>query len=384
MKKRALYLPFMLATFLLGSCQKSDETFDNMLYIDASSMTEETVLKGTPTSMTKTLNMAVAHPAEQDINITYVADPSLVKTFNKAYGKTAVALPDYCYELPEPNAVINKGGVKSQETPVNFKNLKYLHRDLMYVLPVRVETSDITMLTSANVYYYCFRFGSLINVVPNMKENYATVNWKNPEPLSDLTYVTMEALIYVNEFSNELNTIFGVEGELLLRIGDGGWPANQLQIAHRGSQNFQSANNCPYLFDTNTWYHVALTLDTETHECITYVNGSVFYSGQMTGISHVNFVNPSSGYVLQIGRSYNNVRWLNGYICECRIWNKIRTQDEIAANPYYVDENSDGLIGYWKMDDKSGTTFKDYSVNGNDAVANETLKWVDVSLPATE
>ena len=66
---------------------------------------------------------------------------------------------------------------------------------------------------------------------------------------------------------------------------------------------------------------------------------------------------------------------------ELRIWNYARSKDEIAENPYFVDPASQGLVAYWKFDEGSGALVKDYSVNGNNAVANGVLKWTQVSLP---
>ena len=66
---------------------------------------------------------------------------------------------------------------------------------------------------------------------------------------------------------------------------------------------------------------------------------------------------------------------------EVRVWDVVRTQEEIAKNIYSVDPKSEGLVGYWKLDDQSGTEVKDYTGNGNTATANAKLKWFNVSLP---
>ena len=51
--------------------------------------------------------------------------------------------------------------------------------------------------------------------------------------------------------------------------------------------------------------------------------------------------------MFKIGHSYgepeNMTRQLNGEICEVRIWNVIRSQEEIYKNMYDVDPQTTGL-----------------------------------------
>ena len=70
-------------------------------------------------------------------------------------------------------------------------------------------------------------------------------------------------------------------------------------------------------------------------------------------------------------------------MAECRIWNKVLTEEEInSANHFYrVAADSEGLVSYWKLNDGAGNTVKDYTANGNDATASNDLKWSNVNLP---
>ena len=77
--------------------------------------------------------------------------------------------------------------------------------------------------------------------------------------------------------------------------------------------------------------------------------------------------------MFKIGHSYgepeNMTRQLNGEICEVRIWNVIRSQEEIYKNMYDVDPQTTGLKAYWKFNEGKGDIAKDYTENGNDAKA---------------
>jgi len=83
-----------------------------------------------------------------------------------------------------------------------------------------------------------------------------------------------------------------------------------------------------------------------------------------------------------IGKSYDDARWFEGDMAEVRVWNVVRTQEEIATHFYSVDPKTPGLVGYWKMDDNTSPNIvKDATGNGNDAKANKPLSWHNVSLP---
>jgi len=84
--------------------------------------------------------------------------------------------------------------------------------------------------------------------------------------------------------------------------------------------------------------------------------------------------------MFKIGHSYgepeNMTRQLNGEICEVRIWNVIRSQEEIYRNMYDVDPQTTGLKAYWKFNEGKGNNIaKDLTGNGNDAVAYTTAIW---------
>jgi hypothetical protein len=112
---------------------------------------------------------------------------------------------------------------------------------------------------------------------------------------------------------------------------------------------------------------------------ILYVNGKI--QGEST--KSLGSVSLGRGGVdgFNIGRSYADDRYLAGDISEARIWNIVRTQEEIANNPYSVSPDSEGLVTYWKFDDEESLIVKDHTGNNNNAKANKPLKWTKVSLP---
>ncbi|MBO1362314.1 DUF1735 and LamG domain-containing protein [Prevotella sp. A2931] len=379
MKKLFKYMPLVAAAFLMTACQNNDEAnFKSKAFIDGKTFTSETIIKG-ETNIVKSLTLSTARPAEKELNATFSVAANLVETYNQAYYAKAVMLPDTCYKVVKGDVKINQGSVNSNEAQFAFFKLANLDRAITYVLPVTVNCQDIEVLQSAKNYYFVFRAGALINVVADMSKNYLTVKWATPDLVNNMNQITMEALIYPREFGKLISTVMGIEGNFLMRIGDAGFPDNQIQIA-TGAGNFPDADSNKGL-QTNRWQHVAMTYDADTREVKVYVNGSLQSEG-MLRCGRVSIVGNGTDRDFLLGKSYDDARWFEGNMSEVRVWNVVRTQEEIAANFYSVDPKSKGLVGYWKMDDSTSPNIvKDATGNGNDATANKPLSWHNVSLP---
>lgn len=377
MKHYILYSALFLMAFSFG-CDNSDDSFDNKVYVSSSSKTSELLVKAGVNDVEKNIQAAIAQPSIQDIIVNYRVDPALVATYNLAYYDNAVMLPAEYYSLPENTVTITAGNVLSKKLKVLFKDLSQLDREIVYVLPVSMDSEDIDVLASAKTLYYVIKGAALINVVADIGENYLTINWTNPDVCNNLSQLTMEALVRIHDFDRMISTLMGIEGHFLIRLGDAGFPSNQIQVATSGG-NFPDGDTNKGL-PTNEWVHIALSYDSSTGEMIVYVNGNK-QSETTKFLGNVNLgQGGASGFC--IGRSYADERYLAGEISECRIWNIVRSKEDIAANPYYVDPASEGLVAYWKFNDESALSVEDHTGNGNNAVAKSVLKWSPVILPA--
>ncbi|HBG39886.1 MAG TPA: hypothetical protein DDW85_00565 [Porphyromonadaceae bacterium] len=372
------FFPLSFLLMLFCSCN-NDASFDNKVYIESISKVDNLLIKPNIVNEARILQTAIAQPEDKDITVTYQPAPSLVEVYNKAYYDHAVALPEVYYELPEPKVTIAAGSVRSSETSIHFKDINRLDRDSVYVLPVTIVHADLPVLQSAQTIYYVLKGAALINVVADMEDNYLHIDqWVTPTVVNNLSQVTMEALIRCRDYDRLISTVMGIEGRLLIRIGDAGFPSNQIQIA-TNKGNFPDSDSNKGL-PTNEWTHVALTYDSSDGDMKIYVNGKVQSQGTKS-IGRVSFdVNGKDGFY--IGRSYEDNRYLAGEFSECRIWNVVRTQEEIANNPFEVEPESEGLVAYWKCNDGAGNTVKDHTANGNHLASKNAIKWTPVSLPA--
>ncbi len=382
MKPYILY-PIVLLMIFLNSCQDDEGSFGNAVYFNSASTAKVTEFfnKGNQSETSYRLESAISKPEDYPVTITYRVDLSLVDQYNHIYAEHALKLPSNHYELIEPKSEIPPGNVLTGQTMVRFKNLENLDREPVYVLPITIADANIPILGSAATRYFVIKGGALINVVADIEENYLSVDWAKPEVVNSLSKLTMEALIRARNFNGQdagINTVMGIEGKFLIRIGDGGgYPANQIQIS-TSEGSFPDADENKGL-PTNQWIHIAVTYDSNDGTMIIYVNGKE----QSKGIKNVGSVDLGIGGKngFYIGRSFSDDRWFAGEISECRIWNVVRTPEEIASHPYAVDPDTEGLAAYWKFDEAAGKGVKDHTANGNDAKANKSLKWTKVSLP---
>lgn len=390
MKKTLKYSLILFAgalTFI--GCQTESEKmdehhFDNKLYLTASASTDEILVKqtGAAVEVSRTLTIGTALMADQDITAKLVAAPELLDTYKQAYyDEDAVILPSEMCEIAEPEMKITKGSNVSPAVTINFTGLESLDREIVYVMPVKLtDIQGIEALGSKTAVYYIFKGAALINVVADLAENRAYPSWKDGSIVNNMTNFTLECMVNFNKFGRQISTIMGIEGNFLLRVGDAGVPDNQLQVA--SSRNLTSSD---LQFETGKWYHVAVTFDNGTVKVyfngVEKLTGNCGKSSVSLGAAHTD--DETSKRCFWIGYSYSSDRYLDGKICEVRIWNKTLTADEINAPTHFytVDPSSEGLVAYWKFDDGAGNKIKDYSVNGNDLTVDSDPDWTKVTLP---
>lgn len=113
------------------------------------------------------------------------------------------------------------------------------------------------------------------------------------------------------------------------------------------------------------WKHVAVSCDVSAPSAVFYVNGApVASSTELTGSTAV--FNGTS--IFYVGRREDGL-YYDGLIDEVRVWNDIRTAQEIADN--YQNElvgNEAGLVGYWKLNN----SLLDETTNNNDLTNNNS------------
>lgn len=371
-----------------------DSPFDNTVYIDAAKVKD--VANFTFNNLKETgqqeLSAELAYPAEQDIDVNFQADPSLINNYNARLGTNYAMLDAKYYKFSTQHVVIPKGDVNSEVVTIDFSDLTNLDIDTNFLLPVTIQQASggMGVLEGSKTICYIVRRSSAITTAVSLSNNYFEVpGFDKDSPTADvvngLTQLTFEAIIRVNRFDpkNEISTIMGIEQYCLFRLGDSGFPKQQLQFA-ANEIKFPKADEGKIL-QPGEWYHVAVTFDTEAKTAAIYVDGKLQSTIEDYGTGEaINLGKQTKGkdFMFKIGHSYGEpddmTRQLDGEICEVRIWNVVRSQEEIYKNMYDVDPKSEGLKAYWKFNEGKGNNIaKDFTGNGNDAVAYTNAVWPD-------
>ena len=386
-----------------------------------------------------TLQAALTYPAGQDVQVSLEVDPSLVAAYNARYGTSWPMLDAKYYALSSETATIAAGRTVSEGVTLQLKELMgegeeqtgALPLDETYLVPVRISGASIDVLGGSDVAWYVVKRSSAITVAAQLGAgnwiNFPTLDkyGENSKAWNGLTAMTYEALIYIDQFATStvtsdgntnkvsISSVMGVEQYLLLRIGDTNFERQQLQFdGSGGGSNFGKfpSSDATKCLSTGRWYHVACTYDQTTQTVRVYVDGKIQSEETGVGIaipSKKNQINLAmralydlwnttpddqksqyetedtgynslgDAYQFFIGKSYDEYRPLNGKIAEARVWSVARTPEQIWENMYDIENPADDptLLGYWKFNEGAGNTVKDYSMYGNDGVAETDIVW---------
>lgn len=128
-------------------------------------------------------------------------------------------------------------------------------------------------------------------------------------------------------------------------------------------------------FKNNVWYHIACVNNSITGKTYIYVNGGLDSSFDNLGQSTTIESNHNNG--VRFCGEEDNDSYMRSNIqgAEIRLWSVARTAAEIQNNMYGVDPTTEGLVGYWRANEGSGSEVKDQTGNGHDAVLFGTPKW---------
>ena len=126
MKTRIFNFVFpALALLAMTSCREKEWTYDNKVFISGDKVTS-TILKPSVKSLEAELVAAVARPVDQTVNVTFVADASLIEAYNASYFDHAVMLPEANWTMSSNSTRIQQGTIESAPLALSFHDLDQL------------------------------------------------------------------------------------------------------------------------------------------------------------------------------------------------------------------------------------------------------------------
>ena len=131
-----------------------------------------------------------------------------------------------------------------------------------------------------------------------------------------------------------------------------------------GTTIVNDADTTTDFFD-NEWHHAAMTIDQTGNELILTVDGTPRTPVSIAAVTGTL----ANAVAFRIGANGAGTELADCLIDEVRVWNDVRTPTEITDNMdvEITDPALDAsLVGYWRLNDATGSTAVDSSVSAND------------------
>lgn len=320
------------------------------------------------------IHVRIAQPVSYDVKATLDYAPEFVEEYNNTNGTTYSVLPSE-YLSFDKQAVIKAGSISSENININVAEFPTDSGEA-YCIPIKIASCDapfgITDKSSRMLYLLT---APNKQVVPAM--TYAQVPASGIEHSQDDAWGvatsewTLEGWVQMSAFPINNQAIFNgsvSQGtEIYVRFGDAAIPYNQLQIKTGGSQVESNT-----LFQAYTWYHIAFTY--ANGHLTVYVNGDVDVEKDFAATDYV--ING-----LQLCSSGSTYFRATARMAQVRFWKKALTQanlkDGMSRN---ISADSEGLIGYWKLNEGEGSIYYDSSPNGRDMYLKSAPSWGTVPV----
>lgn len=371
MKNRILNKSAFLALALaaLAGCRESEsDLLEPKLYFETIENTVE-VADDAP-EMTYDLQSRLSSKVSSNVKVTYsIAETSVVEEYNAKYGREY--LPFTTASFSSETASISAGEIYSDVVKLQLSGLDQVEEGNTYLLPVRVQTNDVPVIDGTDIAYYVIKKPVRITRAAHFSNSF----FKVPiTPLNVFNEVTYEAIVNISSFGDN-NTIMGCEGVMIMRIGDAGGgtvPRDILQMAGKSEMTW---SNNP--LQTGVWYHLAFTCAADGTANL-YVNGERVIQGSFTMSSDLTASGADYGFsVGMVPRFMWGTRPFRGYMSEVRLWNVVRSANQIRENMLNVDPETPGLVAYYKLNGD----LKDSSPNQLDPTDFTAPTFEDLEVP---
>ncbi len=324
---------------------------------------------------------------QKDTKVNLVFDPSAVTKFNEKNGTSYVAVPEEHLTLSESYATIQKGKASSTPVTVTLNANSFMEDGVNYVIPVSISSVEGDMSVIEASKSIIIKLGkSQLNPALDINNTtvYSTGFFNNDLELNNWTLEIKAYPYNLKKRGNDNLCRFCCwaehnGGQVLLRFNENGKPWKTLDIVSVTGRYVTGTtgegDNEVGAFEENQWYLITITFNGSDMKV--YINGKLDTPWE-------NTISGSQAFKLnkfEIGMSYQgygSAQSYNGRMSEVRVWNYARTQSEIAETLCSVDPASEGLLGYWRMNEGKGHVFNDtatWTEDGKEKTKFNHLDW---------
>lgn len=374
MKTINIYIIFLCLVATFYSCSGEDK-FDpdkNYLLFTGTDVNPVVGFRLDDTPSTQYITTSTTRKLDKDIVVTYEINNDALTEYNEKNKTNYLPVPESSLKLSTTNDTINAGKAASNGIGVQITSTEEWVEGRIYVVPVSIKSvtgEDVEVMNSSKTIFLRISrkimFSSLDVSNANLYSEYLFEKSKEGFSAIDLPQYTCEIKVYLTEDApNRIRRLcnWGGQGQNMLRFGEEGMHRNQLQwVCPAGSVPSKT------LFAPNRWYTISLTFDGSKYTM--YVDG--VKDNEIIGSSPFKFAK------FEIGMSwagYTSSQRINGRIAEVKLWNHALVTSEIQLGMCGLDPKTEGLVGYWKMDETSGHIFHDATGNGLDMDWSDTWR----------
>lgn len=332
---------FGLGAVLAAGCQdKEAELLAPKLYFEDA---ENVIEVGKSAEMTYDLQSRLTNKTTADVAVTYsiLTDESVVADYNQKHGKEYTMYTGA--SLGGETATIPAGDIYATAIDLNMTGLDAIEEGKSMLLAVKVTTDNVPVIDGSDITYFVLTKPVEIKQAARFSSSYVKVPIS---PLNVFEEVTYEAIVNVSAFADN-NTVMGCEGVMIMRIGDAGGgtvPRDILQMAGKSEMTWYDNP-----LQAGKWYHLAFTCNS-AGEANLYVNGESVVQGSFTMSADLTAGGADYGFSIgQVPRFMWGTRPFNGYMSEVRLWNVVRSANQIKENMLNVDPSTPGLVAYYKF-----------------------------------
>ena len=377
------YLIPALAAVLLGGlsgCNQADKfNYHQEIALitgtDSSPISKDQILAD-EIPITYNFSVSTTGVVSEDVNVHISYDSLAVTRYNERYKTSYVAVPRNTFVINDEYVVIKKGTATSPLTSITLRDNAFIQEGVSYVIPLAVaylEGGQMQILeTSRNLFIKLGKTMETFSLDIPGTGVYSTYSLGSGYDLS--ASWTLEIKAYPTNLKRSgadqlcrlccWNEDGG--GQVLLRFNENGKPWKTLDIVAPNGRYVTgttgSGDSEVGTFNENQWYMISIVWNGT--DMAVYINGEKDTPWQ-------NTISGNQGFQLnrfEIGMSwggYGSSQSYTGRMAEMRIWKLARSQSDIASTLCSVDPKSEGLLGYWKMNEGDGHIFYD-SAAGND------------------
>lgn len=368
------------------SCNESIDV--EAVYITAAEKTPITTFSATNNNDELGITISSSLVANSNIEGELMIDNSLVERYNSDHGESYKTLPEGTCVLSSSSVLVENGKYRSEAVKLVVKDIDAIQKGVNFLLPVKLvsKSKDYPSLPGSDVLYVIVNRKLLVNVPKFNGTNCFQVNFKDKDVsrFQNMGAFTIEARVSLWEFpkyyGGNLMGIMGfpvadTKGAWLFidgtpdRVGgEGDVPV--FMFSTEGWRVY--AGKLGYTLEKNAWYHVAGVFENNTLSL--YIDGILFVQAE-----YAKPISLADEFYIGAAPGVQNGFYLKGSVSEARFWTRALSASELK-NPLhrcFVEVDSEGLEGYWKLDDMSDEC-KDYTGHGHTAVKQGTgdIEWM--------